>query len=294
MAVFRKLDAIYWKGKKQPWRVRLLFRYPWLQQLQWWHVLLSVSLAVAGAATWLAIRPTPDAARRAVAHVDGVPITEGDLIAEAGGPVPADQRQRLLDAVIDRRLLAAAAANDPGTRTPAAADAIRRAGETVLAGSIAQRIAGDVRADDAAARRYIAGHPAMFTDRQILLIEAGPIDPAIANGPALREAVTIDQAERALRPTGANFVHQRQVIDTGSLPAELATQLTKVAPGRLFLLPIGGRAMLGAVVERMPLVASPAIQLEQARAGAMAEIRQARLTTALKAMRAKADIRIGG
>jgi hypothetical protein len=294
MPVFRKVDRRYWKARRKPWSVRLLIRMPWLLRLQWWHVGLSVALVVVPALAWLSLRPVADSRTRVVARIDGSAITEADLIAEAGGPVAVDQRDRLLDAVIERRLLAAAAGKDPMARSPEALATAQRARETMLASLIAQRIVGEVNADDAAARRYIAAHPATFGQRQMVLVDAGPIDQAVASGPVLRQAETLSQAKAALRPTGVTFVHTRRVIDTATVPPELGTQIMKVPPGRLFLWPMGRQAMLGAVIERTPLVMSPAIQLEQARAGAIAEIRQARLSAALKAMRANADIKTGG
>lgn len=292
MAVFRKVDKIYWKGRPQPLRIRLLLRWRWLERLQWWHVLLSAALLAGGALAWLALRPTADLAAHVVARVDGNPITEADLAAEAGGPVSAEQRPRLLEAVIDRRLLAALAGRSPAAHSPEALAAARRAQEQPMAAAMASRIVGPVTADDAAARRYIARHPALFAERQAVLVDAGPIETSVGTGPVLRQAKTLDDAIAMLGRAGIGFNHSRRVVDSGSVPAELAAQLAKVAPGQLFVMPMGAQALLGAVVERAPLVMPDAIQLEQARAGATSEMQQARLKTALKAMRAKAEIRL--
>jgi hypothetical protein len=292
--VFGKVDQRYWSGRKKPWRVRLLRGIPWLQAVKWWHLLLLAAAAVVAATAWLVARPVADPDTRVVATVDGIAITEADLVAEGDGPVAADRRRGLIETVIERRLLADAAERQPGARAVDFQAAKQRAQETVQASAIARRLIGEVRADDAAARAYIAAHPAMFAERQLVLVDAGPIDPTIATGPALHRAETLAQADAALKPTGANFVHERSVIDTGSLPPELAARLARIEPGRLFALPTGVRVLLGAVIERAPLVIPPAIQLEQGRAGAVVEIRQARLKAALKAMRAKADIRIAG
>jgi len=291
MPVFRKVDVRYWQSRKKPWPVRLLIRMPWLVRLQWWHLGLSDALVVAALA-WLSLRPAEDSRSRVVARIDGVAITEADLIAETGGRLAADQREGPLDAVIDRRLLATAAGKDAMARSPEGIAMAQRAREMMLASLIAPRIVGEVSADDAAARRFIAAHPAKFGQRQMVLVDAGPIDPANASGPVLSRAETLSQAEAALRPTGADFVHTRRVIDTATVPPELAAQVMRVPDGRLFLWPMGERTMLGAVIERTPLVMSPATELELARAGAAAEIRQARLAAALKAMRAKVAIRM--
>ena len=132
---------------------------------------LTALLAVAGC--------TPHApSGQVVARVDGVEITRRELIFEiendstirnADGP---EAKRMAIDALVNRKLLAAAAKRALLDRSPDFIAARRRMAEVMLTDRYIERISGEVdvaSADDVS--RFIASNPAKFINRQSLTIK---------------------------------------------------------------------------------------------------------------------------
>lgn len=238
-----------------------------------------------------------------IATVDGSPVTEAQLAAEAmANGLPAARaddpatRPGLIARVIDRRLLANAARAQKIDDNPAFVAAQARAAEAMLADTLAQRFIGpggganDV--DDATARRYMAAHPAMFAGRETFLLDRIVYaDPSGGSVTALKNADRMRDVEQVLRSIGVRFDRGDQRLDSAALPAELAAKIAVLKPDELFMVPSGTGFLVARLAGRLPAVAPEADQLTAARAAVRRAQAGARIDAAIRALRAKATIR---
>ena len=229
--------------------------------------------------------------------VDGTPITANDLAAEAQSAelstrnMDAKTRRQLLDRIVDRRLLVAAAKRGGIEGSPIYQASVARAGEMVAAGAIARHLTGNApAASEEAVRRYIAAHPLQFGQRQRLVTDS----VAAVLPETLRQRIagadSIDEVASLLKGAGVPFERQQRPLDTATLPPELAGKMIAAKPGELFQLPLGDRALILAVTAREPVAMAPAEQLAAARQALARSEQDDDLKAALAALRRKAKI----
>jgi hypothetical protein len=281
------------------WRSKLLRRMPWLSVLRWWHVIVLLVLAAAAATAWPFLFPPPVAKGAIVATVDGATVTEYDVLAEArnsGAPSDANDvagRKALLSQVIDRRLLVKAARQLGIDRDPVFGATVQRAGEMVGAGYMAQRLAGPrTAASIEDARRYMSANPLSFGERQVLVLDSIIADLSELPEPSLAQADTLADVTATLARAHIAFERGERRLDTATLPPAAAAKMAHSPLGALFRFPVGDKSLIGALVARQAIVKSPEEQLASARNAAAAAQQQARLRTALAALRRKAKISI--
>jgi hypothetical protein len=286
--------------KKPPLGRRLMLRFPWLGHVEWWHVGLAAALAAGAAIAVRLLVPHADPGGAVLATVDDKPVTRLDVDVEAAaqsipsGAMNDAMRGRLLEQVINRRLLLAAAKkagieDDKGFQASRA-----RMGEVMAAGAMARRFSGGVpRPSDADAQRYVAAHPLQFAARQVIDADAILLDNDAVPHRELMAANTLDDVVGVLRAHSLTFDRAERHLDTAALPSEVAAKLVQAPQGQLFVLPIGLKLMVGAVLRRTPNVSSAADQLLAARSAVARERTDARVDAAVAQLRKNADIRRG-
>lgn len=266
----------------------------------WRYRLLLVGLAtVVLACGYGAYRVWHEAWLRAqsVAMVDGRQITRADVETEASaeglelGRLDAKATKQVLERVIDRRVLVAAASAQGVAEDTRIAPVRARADEMFLAGVIAKRMVGTpAEASDADVRRFMQAHPNMFALRQTFVVDAVLCVQGGLPADVLRRVDTLRQVEDYLRIAKLPYRRGPQVLDTASLPAEIAAHLAQLPAGKVFVLPQGRGQMVATVEQRIPSVLPEAVQMAGARQAIAQEQAQARMTSALAQMRPKMRI----
>ena len=234
---------------------------------------------------------------QSLALVDGRQITIFDVEAEAAAEgidparLDAAAKKRLLERVIDRRLLVAAAVKQ-GLAEDDRLKAVRaRADEMVPTGLMAQRLAGKPPViSEAEARRFMAAHPAKFAARQTFVIDAITCDGDSLPAAERERIDTMDDAEAYLKSAKSPYRRATQPMDSANMADAVVSGLTGLAPGQVFILPQGEKRVVGTVERRMPNPAPDGIQLAAAQDAVQQQKMKERFDRALVALKAKAKI----
>ena len=239
-----------------------------------------------------------------VAIVNGEEITAAELNAElTNAKVPPglskDQvRNRVLEQMIDRRLLAQQAKKDGLDKSPEFLNRQRRMNEDLLINMFATRQIDTTRLpSNPEIERYQASRPEMFANREQWNLEqlrfTMPTDAAVKS--KLQAAKSLDEVAKILTDAGVTFNRQKNRLDTAIIPHDLYGRLITATPGEPFIIPIGNLAIASVVVSREPA----AITGDQARPVAVAAMRRQQaaklMQERLKALRqaAKIDYKAG-
>jgi EpsD family peptidyl-prolyl cis-trans isomerase len=213
-----------------------------------------------------------------VAIVNGEEITAAELNAELANtrlPDGADRNQarsRILQSMIDRRLLAQQAQKDGLDKSPEYLNRKRKSEEELLIRMLASRQIDTAQLPAATEiEKYQAGHPNMFARREQWNLDQlrfkMPTDaPTKAK---LEAAQTLDQVAAALTGAGVTFTRQKNRLDTAIIPQALYGQLAS-AGTEPFIIPVGEQAVASVITSREPA----AISGEQAKPVAVAAIRR--------------------
>jgi peptidyl-prolyl cis-trans isomerase C len=248
---------------------------------------LSLSLLAAGC--------NKKAEGQTVAIVNGEEITAAELNAELAAarlPDGADRNQarsRILQAMIDRRLLAQQAKKDGLDKSPDYLNRKRKMDEELLIRMLASRQIDTAQLpSNAEVERYQASHPSMFARREQWNLDQlrfqMPTDAAVVA--KLKEAKSLDQVGAVLTEAGISFTRQKNRLDTAVIPQALYGQLSS-AGSEPFIIPVGTQAVASVITSREPAaitgdqakpVAVQAIRREQA-----AKLMQNRLTSVRQA-----------
>lgn len=234
-----------------------------------------------------------------VAIVNGEEVTAAELNAElAGANIPPgvnkdDARARVLQAMIDRRLLAQQAKKDGIDKSPEFLNRQRRATEDLLIKMLATRqIESAQLPSNQEVARFEASRPQMFAKREQWNLEqlrfAAPADPAVKA--KIAAAKSLDELAAALSSSGVAFTRQKNRLDTGVIPNDLYGRLTTLPPNEPFVIPVGNMMVASVVTSREPA----ALAGEQARPIAVAAIRREQtgkfMKDRLQALRGSAKI----
>ena len=214
-----------------------------------------------------------------VAVVNGEEITAAELNAELGSakiPEGADKNQvraRLLQTMIDRRLLAQQAKTDGLDKTPEYLNRQRKMTEDVLISMLAApQIDTAQLPANSEIERFQASHPWMFAQREQWNLEqlrfALPANAAVKA--KLDQAKSLDELSKALTDSGITFNRQKNRLDTAVIPQNIYGQLATLRAGEPFIIPVGGQAVASVIVSREP---TPLIG-EQAKPIAVAAMRR--------------------
>ena len=194
-----------------------------------------------------------------VAVVNGEEITAAELNAELGSakiPEGADKNQvraRLLQTMIDRRLLAQQAKTDGLDKTPEYLNRQRKMTEDVLISMLAARQIDTAQLPaNSEIERFQASHPWMFAQREQWNLEqlrfALPANAAVKA--KLDQAKSLEELSKALTDSGITFNRQKNRLDTAVIPQNIYGQLATLRAGEPFIIPVGGQAVASVIVSR--------------------------------------------
>lgn len=214
-----------------------------------------------------------------VAVVNGEEITAAELNAELGSaklPQGADKNQiraRLLQSMIDRRLLAQQAKTDGLDKTPEFLNRQRKATEDLLISMLAARQIDTAQLPaNSEIERFQASHPWMFAQREQWNLEqlrfALPSDAGLRA--KMDQAKSLEELSKTLTDAGVTFTRQKNRLDTAVIPQSIYGQLATLSAGEPFIIPVGDQAVASVVVSRE----SAALTGERARPIAVAAMRR--------------------
>lgn len=195
-----------------------------------------------------------------VAIVNGEEITAAELNAELGnvnasGADKEAARSRVLQSMIDRRLLAQQAKTDGIDKTPDFLNRQRKLTEDLLISMLAARQIDTAQLpSDEEIQKFEASRPQMFANREQWNLDQlrfqMPTDPAVKA--KLDQSKTLDDIAKALTDAGITFVRQKNRLDTGIIPQNIYGQLATAAGKEPFIIPVGNIAVASVVVSREP------------------------------------------
>jgi EpsD family peptidyl-prolyl cis-trans isomerase len=257
---------------------------------------LSLALAVSGC--------NKKAEGQTVAIVNGEEITAAELNAELStakvppGLAKDEVRNRVLQQMIDRRLLSQQAKKDGLDKSPEYLNRQRRLNEDLLISMFASRQIDTTQLPSAQElERFEASRPEMFANREQWSLDqirfTMPTDAAVRK--KLEGAKSLEDVAKTLTEAGITFNRQKNRLDTAIIPHDLYGRLRTATPGQPFIIPVGSLAIASVVVSREP---AP-ITGEQARPIAVTAIRRSQAASLmqerLKALRqgAKIDYKAG-
>ena len=221
-----------------------------------------------------------------MAIVNGEEITAAELNAElSDAKIPPgmdkDQaRNRVLQQMIDRRLVAQQAKKDGIDKSPDFLNRQRRVNEDLLINMFASRQVDTTRLpSDPEIARFQASRPEMFAKREQWNLDQlrfnMPTDPAVRT--KLEAAKSLDDVVKTLTDAGVTFDRQKNRLDTAIVPHDLYGRIVTAAPGEPFIVPVGNMVIASVITSREPA----AITGDQARPIAVAAMRR---TDAAKVM----------
>jgi len=195
-----------------------------------------------------------------VAIVNGEEITAAELNAELANtnlPEGAERdqaRARVLQAMIDRRLLAQQAKSDNLDKSPEFLNRQRRMNEDLLIRMLASRQIDTAQLpSNSEIQRYQTSHPWMFAKREQWNLDqlrfAMPTDSGVRA--KLDAAQSLEAVASALTQSGITFTRQKNRLDTAVIPQNLYGQLAS-AGSEPFIIPVGGQAVASVVTSKEP------------------------------------------
>ena len=257
-------------------------------------------IALAVGIALMASACTKKAEGQTVAIVNGEEITAAELNAELGGakvPEGADKaqaRSRILQTMIDRRLLAQQAKADGLDKSPEFLNRQRRMTEELLINMLAARQIDTAQLpSNSEIERFQASRPWVFSKREQWNLDQlrfqMPTDAATKA--KLDAAKSLEEVAKVLTDAGIAFTRQKNRLDTALIPQNLYGQLASVAgTSEPFVIPVGNQAVASTITSREP---TP-IAGEQARPVAVAAMRREQasklMQNRLKAVRDAAKI----
>lgn len=183
-----------------------------------------------------------------LANVNGEEITATDLRLELGGasaPTPEQQKtleRMALQNIVNRTLLAQAAAEEGLDKSPEYAVAERRAKQAVLVELMNDKARKAIpRPSDEEVRSFVAANPVLFSERRTFVVDQLVVPQADQKlVQALRPVKTLTQAREVLAAHKARFSETTGVIDALTIPPEAARQIADLPPDEVFIIPSNG------------------------------------------------------
>lgn len=207
-----------------------------------------------------------------VAVVNGEDITASELNAELAGanlPAGADKKQatsRVLQSLVDRRLLANQAREEGIDRSPEYISRQRRMTEELLIGMLASR---QMDAGKLPTNQEITAiqsrMPQYFAKREVWSLDQlqyeTPRDPAVQA--KILQTKTLQQLATVLTESRIAFQRGRNQLNSALIPTEMYPKLAALPAGEPFIVPNGGRSIASAIVAREPApLSGPAARTE--------------------------------
>ena len=236
---------------------------------------------------------------QSVAVVNGEEITSSELNAELGMariPPGLDKKEatsRLLQSMIDRRLLSQQARTDGLDRSPEFLTRQRRATEDLLIGMLAQRKLNTAKLPSPnEVASFEASRPEMFAQRELWNLEqlqyATPTDPGVVK--QIAAARSLEALAEILTANGVEFKRSKARLNSATVPHGMYEQIAALPAGEPFIVPIGSQSVASLIVSKEPVPLTG----EASRPVAVAAMRRAEgaklMEGQLKDLRTKAKI----
>lgn len=211
-----------------------------------------------------------------VARVAGEDVTVGELNAELSDvrlPQGADRtkiERQAVKAIVERKLLANEARNRKINENPAYLLQQRRADELLLVQMLRDQIANGVpRPSRAEAETYISDHPTLFSNRRLYILDQIQF-PATSDQEMIRKigaTQTLDDLEQLLIQNGTEYRRAPASLDTVTAPVVIASKLTELPAGEVFIVRQGPAFIANRIVETRttPFSGEKAIEYAQGR-----------------------------
>lgn len=179
-----------------------------------------------------------------VAKVAGEAITQAELdlalarVGQLNEAQRAEARGKLLQALIDQRLVAAAARQAGVDKDPAVAFAVDQAARQVLAEAYAERLTKDLpRPTEGEIAEYYAQHPELFAQRRIYRIQELELKVEPSQFPAveakLRESHSMGDFVNWVKEQGIEGKTAMAVRPAEQIPAPLLARLAEMRDGQV-------------------------------------------------------------
>jgi peptidyl-prolyl cis-trans isomerase C len=236
---------------------------------------------------------------QSVAVVNGEEITSSELNAELGmsklapGMDKKAATSQLLQAMIDRRLLAQQARADGLDRSPEFLSRQRRATEDLLIGMLAKRKLNSSKLPSPnEVASFQATRPELFAQRELWNIEQlqyeTPKDPNVMSQIAATHS--LDALAQVLTTNGIDFTRSKARVSSAIVPHEMYEKIVALPANEPFVIPVGSRSVANAIVSKEP---TPLTE-DASRPVAVAAMRKAQgakvMENQLRDLRAKAKI----
>ena len=234
-----------------------------------------------------------------VATVNGTNITQSELnieLSAAGlnGSSPADARNKVLQAMIDRTLVVQQAKKDGVDKTPEFVLIDKRAHDILLAQRAVQTESAGWQTPptESEINDYLDKHPALSSGRAMLTIDqvkfAAPGSAAEAK--AFGPAKTMDQLIAVLQAQGKAFEHGQVTVDSAQVPDDMLARIRKTTGGEPLLIIQGPVAIANVLASEKASTASSADAADLARKRLTVERTQASLRQREASLRQAAQI----
>ncbi|WP_246167136.1 SurA N-terminal domain-containing protein [Sphingomonas piscis] len=197
-----------------------------------------------------------------VAVVNNDEITSSELNAELAGanlPAGVDKKQataRVLQGLIDRKLVAQQARQEGIDRSPEFINRQRRVTEDLLIGMLTSRQLETGKIPTPAQIADIQSkQPQVFAKREAWKLEQlqydTPKDPKVLAQVA--QAKSLEQLSALLSQSSIPFQRGTNQLVTSVIPAEIYAKLVTLDPGEPFIVPAGNRSVASVIVARQPV-----------------------------------------
>jgi EpsD family peptidyl-prolyl cis-trans isomerase len=192
-----------------------------------------------------------------VATVGGQEITMREVQSELGGVSFADAKARqegekaALNAVVVRKLLAKAAADQGLDKSPEFAMVKQRTLDGLLVQALEAKIASQVPVPAREeAEAYVAAHPNSFSERKVFTVD----EIRIATSPDakvmadLQHLNTLDEIAVVLTHDNIAFRREVSSMDALKVDARLIDKIAALPPKAVFVAPQGNQVLIGTVL----------------------------------------------
>jgi EpsD family peptidyl-prolyl cis-trans isomerase len=192
------------------------------------------------------------------AKVGNEEITVQEIQAELAGFTAPDAKARkqaeqvALQNIIDRKLIAKAAAKAGVEKSPAFAIQKARVDELLLVQSW-QKVLTDAVPEPGPeqVRQYINQNPELFANRKVYIADQirmqATADPKLVAD--LKPLNTLEDIAKLLQSRGVRFEEARGALDSLQLGSKIVGQIEKLPPGEIFVLPTNGMLVANKIVE---------------------------------------------
>lgn len=212
------------------------------------HSIPFLTLAVAAVLLSGCEKPAVTETSPMVAKVEGETIGASELdqavsrLGELSESQHAEARSKLLQALIDQRLVAEAARKAGLDKEPEVALAMAQASREALTEAYAERLTKDVAAPtDAEIADYYAQHPELFSQRRIYRVQELELQVDAARAAEVEEALKTSQSlgdfVAWVRAQGIEGKTATIVRPAEQIPAPLLARLAQMRDGQVTLIP---------------------------------------------------------